>query len=58
MVILLITFVVFMLAFAGLALGYLLAGKRLKGSCGGVGDSACGVCERPCEKRLKAQQAS
>ena len=45
-----VTFVVMMLAAGGLAVGYVFAGKEIKGSCGGInnidGDS-CNVCGRP-----------
>ncbi len=40
----LITIVVFALAFLGLGLGVMLAGKRLSGSCGGVGPGGEGDC--------------
>lgn len=49
-------FVIFMLAFLGLAVGWLFAGKRLKGSCGGINGDGCSVCERPCEERERAMQ--
>ena len=40
---LLVTFVAFALAFFGLAIGWLVAEKRLKGSCGGLNGGGCGV---------------
>ena len=55
----LITCVVFGLAFVGLASGYLLRGRRLRGTCGGLaaladpsrenteGDITCQLCTRP-----------
>lgn len=45
---LLITMVIFMTAFAGMAIGVILSNKVIKGSCGGIGaimgKSACDVC--------------
>jgi hypothetical protein len=43
----LMTMVVFAAALCGLSLGALVAGRRLRKSCG---DLDC-VCERPCERR-------
>lgn len=44
----LITLVVFLLAFAAMAIGVILGGRRLQGSCGGLSAggqvSDCGVC--------------
>ncbi|ULQ45187.1 (Na+)-NQR maturation NqrM [Flagellatimonas centrodinii] len=48
-----VTFLVFSLAVLGLGIGWLVAGKTLKGSCGGLGGDACGVCKSPCEERVK-----
>lgn len=43
-----IAFLVFMLVIAGMALGVMLQGKRITGSCGGLGAikgvDKCGVC--------------
>lgn len=50
---LLITFSVFLLAVGGLSLGWLMQGKILKGSCGGLGGEQCGICKKPCEERVK-----
>jgi uncharacterized protein len=47
------TFLVFTLAVTGLAIGWLVAEKKLKGSCGGLGSAACGVCAKPCEERIR-----
>lgn len=52
-----ITFMGFSLAFLGLAVGWMVSGKRLKGSCGGINGDGCAVCESPCEARLKQQAA-
>lgn len=57
------TFAVFGLAMIGLALGWLLNAKELKGSCGGLssipgmekGDCSC---SNPCEKRKKRMQVA
>ena len=56
---LLLSFVVVSFALVGMALGALLAGKELKGSCGGLGaimGEDCLFCEKKdtCEKRLNA----
>ncbi len=54
MKILLAACAVFGLAFVGMALGVLLGGRGIKGSCGGLsqlqdeqGNSLCEACERP-----------
>lgn len=56
----LITFLVFSLAFTGLALGWLIDQKVLKGSCGGLsaipGISSDCSCAKPCEKRLQREK--
>lgn len=45
---LLITVSVFMIAFAGMAVGVIISNKAIKGSCGGIstimGKSACDIC--------------
>lgn len=58
----LLTFVIFGLAMIGLALGWLLNQRTLKGSCGGLSsipgheDAQC-ACSSPCEKRKKRMAA-
>ena len=50
---LLIGFLVFAGALLALSLGWLVGGKRLRGSCGGLGtggDGACALCESPEEE--------
>ncbi|MDF0604719.1 (Na+)-NQR maturation NqrM [Neisseriaceae bacterium TC5R-5] len=46
-------FIVFLLAFIGLALGYLCRRKSLQGSCGGIAnlglEKACD-CDKPCAR--------
>lgn len=50
----LITFVVFAVAICAMALGVMLAGRRLQGSCGGVGGGSC-ACGP--EKRARCERA-
>ena len=51
-----ITVAVFMVAFMGMAIGVIIADKRIKGSCGGLGaifgKSPCDICSLKdrCEK--------
>jgi hypothetical protein len=47
----LVTFLVFLLAVTGLALGVLAGREPLRGSCGG---SACARCKGSCEKRERS----
>ncbi len=49
-----ITFLVILLAMAGLALGVVLGRAPLRGSCGGVG---CGACERCPNRGSRAGEA-
>ena len=52
--------IIFLAAVAGMALGVVLNGRRIEGSCGGLGNipgvqADCGgTCRRPCEKRRRA----
>ncbi|MGV6859304.1 MAG: (Na+)-NQR maturation NqrM [bacterium] len=59
MQIFIITFVVLLLAVAGMALGVIFSGRRIHGSCGGVGNSNGGscACADPCAKRKKREAA-
>ena len=50
---LLVTFSVFMLAVGGMAVGWLVQGKVIKGSGGGLGGDSCGICKKPCDERVK-----
>jgi len=46
---LIITFSVFALVIAGMSVGFIFAGKRLQGSCGGLGKlmgKDCDFCEK------------
>lgn len=56
MKIFIITFVLFLLVFFGMALGYIFKRRSLQGSCGGI--SALGMekvcdCPEPCDARKK-----
>jgi len=59
MTIFLITFGLFMLITAAMAVGYIFQKKSISGSCGGLGaigiDKACD-CPEPCDRR-KAREA-
>ncbi|MGD8976394.1 MAG: (Na+)-NQR maturation NqrM [Gammaproteobacteria bacterium] len=60
----LLSFVIFSLAVLGLALGLLLSGRRIQGSCGGLNqlsgvESDCGgACRRPCPARRARMAAA
>ena len=49
----LVTFLVFLLAVTGLALGVLAGREPLRGSCGG---SACARCKKSCEERKRSAE--
>lgn len=56
-------FAIIALAVAGMAIGVILSGRKLKGSCGGLNsieglESACVACVRPCAKRRAAARRS
>lgn len=60
MIIVLVTFAVFLFIMAIMAVGYIIAGKSIKGSCGGLNaieglDGACDICEikSQCSKRKR-----
>jgi len=60
---LVLSFAVFLLAVLGMALGALVSGRRIEGSCGGLNripgvESDCGgTCRRPCAARRQALAA-
>ena len=54
-----IVFTVMLVVVLGMSLGVIFGNKKLKGSCGGVGNipglqSNCS-CENPCDKRVKRE---
>jgi len=60
MIIVLITFAFFLFIMMIMAVGYIIAGKSIKGSCGGLNaieglDGACDICElkTQCSKRKR-----
>ena len=60
MMIVIVTFAVFLFIMTIMAVGYIIAGKSIKGSCGGLNaieglDGACDICEikTQCSKRKR-----
>ena len=58
--IVIVTFTVFLFIMTIMAIGYIIAGKTIKGSCGGLNaieglDGACDICEikSQCSKRKR-----
>lgn len=59
MKIFLVTFVVMLAAVGAMAIGVILNGRRITGTCGGLNnikglEETCEICSTPCEKRRKA----
>jgi len=59
----LLAILVVAMAMAGMAVGVILANRRIQGSCGGLSgieglDSACELCRKPCRRRRAAQRAA
>jgi hypothetical protein len=58
--VLLLSFVIFALVMAMMAIGVLFNRKPISGSCGGVnaiaGEKSACVCASPCEKKRKSMQ--
>ncbi|MCL9782195.1 (Na+)-NQR maturation NqrM [Vibrio sp. S4M6] len=54
----LITFAIFLLVIAGMAIGYIVQRKTVSGSCGGLGavgiEKVCN-CPEPCDARKKRE---
>ncbi|GIX21996.1 MAG: hypothetical protein KatS3mg121_0779 [Gammaproteobacteria bacterium] len=55
-------FLIILAAVIAMALGVLLGGRRIQGSCGGLNtieglEGACEACTKPCERRKKALKA-
>ena len=53
------TFSIILIAVLAMSIGVIVAGKRIKGTCGGLNDikgleNACDLCTKPCAKRKKA----
>lgn len=58
----LLTLLVFVIAMAGMAVGVMISGRRLQGSCGGEGGGAC-LCKpgsepRDCPKKSAPPEAT
>jgi hypothetical protein len=55
-----LTFLAFLVAVALMSLGVILSGRRIRGSCGGLGNipgiepDCGGACANPCERRRHA----
>lgn len=53
------SFIIMIVAVTAMAIGVIVGGKRIAGSCGGINgidglESACSICSKPCAKRRKA----
>jgi len=57
---LILAFVLMLIVFAGMSIGFLVQRKSIAGSCGGIGalgmDKACD-CDDPCEARQERDRA-
>ena len=54
-----VTFIVMMIAVGAMAIGVIVSGRRINGTCGGLNnikglEGSCEICSTPCEKRKKA----
>ena len=53
---LILDFILMLLVFGGMAIGFIVQRKSIAGSCGGIGalgmEKACD-CDNPCDKKLK-----
>lgn len=55
----LVTFFVMLAAIGAMAIGVILGGRRITGTCGGLNnmgelEGTCELCAKPCEKRRQA----
>jgi hypothetical protein len=47
----LLGFLVMALSVLGMAIGVLMGGKPIQGSCGGIASGACSGCQQSCKKK-------
>lgn len=53
------TFAIMIVVVTAMAVGVILGGRRIAGTCGGLNnieglENACSICSKPCAKRQKA----